>query len=90
MTLSPRERADKVRGALERYRGDGTLNMHGPAVDALKMLPPGSLVLTADEAKTVRRPLVHHPRNWRGMWDQMRVEALALLSQGSNVETSAE
>lgn len=67
--MNPEERANKVR---EMLHPEGDL-----------ILPPGSIILTPDEARSARVPLILHPEAWRGQWIHLRDKALALLGGGS-------
>ncbi len=53
--MTPLERADKVREVLKFGRDNGSrFGEHDLMDDAISDVPPGSLILTPDEAETVR------------------------------------
>jgi hypothetical protein len=64
-TLSPAERADKVRDGIVRFE-----TMNGRLTE---LLPPGSIILTPDEQETIRQA-IGPEAHWRSV-----EKALALL-----------
>ena len=72
--MTPEERANKVRSS---YEDAARRHPHDGNIDTL--LPPGSIILAPDEARSARVPLILHPEAWRGQWIHLRDKALALL-----------
>ncbi len=86
--MTPLERADQVREALDHYDPYPPLNAGGVAREAWKLLPPGSLILTPDEAEKVGEILRwHQGRTFTGTHDYtLTREALALLAGKGQTE----
>ncbi len=60
--MTPLERADKVRDALQPSPSDSPMEAEVFA-EAFALLPPGSLILTPDEAEKVRRQVLEGKLN---------------------------
>ena len=81
MSLSPRERADRVRDAVRRagYRANPEqTDIWRPARDAADLLPPGAVILTAEEVTKIQLGCTgsFSDADRQKVW---RSEALALL-----------